>query len=83
VTDKGSIRPTVFALSNPKTQAEVTSENAIKWSEGKVIYGCGTAFAGATFNGRTHMPGQVGARAPDTAWTARPAASLPVRRITG
>jgi len=58
-TDKGSIRPTVFALSNPKTQAEVTSENAIKWSEGKVIYGCGTAFPGATFNGRTHMPGQV------------------------
>jgi len=52
-------RPIVFALSNPKTQAEVKAEDAYKWSDGKVIYGSGTAFGPTTINGKTFMPGQV------------------------
>jgi malate dehydrogenase (oxaloacetate-decarboxylating)(NADP+) len=52
-------RPVIFALSNPKTQAEVIAENAYKWSDGKVIYGSGTQFDPVTLNGKTFAPGQV------------------------
>uniref|UniRef100_A0A7S2DWM2 Malic enzyme n=1 Tax=Haptolina brevifila TaxID=156173 RepID=A0A7S2DWM2_9EUKA len=55
----GSARPVVFALSNPKTQAEITADDAYAWSEGKVIYGSGTAFGPTLLNGVTHSPGQV------------------------
>eukprot|EP00747_Dinoflagellata_sp_TGD_P074212 gnl/TRDRNA2_/TRDRNA2_158227_c2_seq3.p1 gnl/TRDRNA2_/TRDRNA2_158227_c2~~gnl/TRDRNA2_/TRDRNA2_158227_c2_seq3.p1 ORF type:complete len:651 (+),score=142.81 gnl/TRDRNA2_/TRDRNA2_158227_c2_seq3:33-1985(+) len=52
-------RPIVFALSNPKSQAEITASNAYTWSSGRVILGTGTYFAPVTINGRTHHPGQV------------------------
>jgi malate dehydrogenase (oxaloacetate-decarboxylating)(NADP+) len=52
-------RPVVFALSNPKTQAEVTASDAYKWSDGKVIYGSGTWFAPVDVKGKTYAPGQV------------------------
>jgi len=53
-------RPVVFALSNPKTQAEITADDAYTWSDGKAIYGSGTAFAPVTLEGgRTLSPGQV------------------------
>mmetsp|Transcript_159961 Transcript_159961/g.307017 ORF Transcript_159961/g.307017 Transcript_159961/m.307017 type:complete len:653 (-) Transcript_159961:53-2011(-) len=52
-------RPTIFALSNPKTQAEVTADDAYKWSNGKVIYGSGTWFAPVEVNGKVHSAGQV------------------------
>ena len=55
----GDARPVIFALSNPKTQAEITAENACTWSEGKAIYGSGTAFGPTTLNGKTYTPGQV------------------------
>lgn len=51
--------PVVFALSNPKTQAEITAENVYTWSNGAIIYGCGTAFDPVVAGGRTHSPGQV------------------------
>lgn len=52
--------PVVFALSNPKTQAEITFENAMGWSKGRVIYGSGTAFPPVELEevGRRE-PGQV------------------------
>lgn len=52
-------RPVVFALSNPKTQAEITAADAYTWSNGQVIYGSGTAFPPMQLNGKTHAPGQV------------------------
>ena len=52
-------RPVVFALSNPKTQAEITASDAYAWSEGKVIYGSGTAFGDVTLGGKRFTPGQV------------------------
>ena len=55
----GGRRPVVFALSNPKSQAEITAENAYKWSHGKVIYGSGTAFGEMTLDGKRFTPGQV------------------------
>jgi len=52
-------RPIIFALSNPKTQAEITAHDAYTWSKGAVIYGSGTAFPPCSVAGRTHEPGQV------------------------
>eukprot|EP00928_Gymnodinium_smaydae_P079962 TRINITY_DN63788_c0_g1_i1.p1 TRINITY_DN63788_c0_g1~~TRINITY_DN63788_c0_g1_i1.p1 ORF type:complete len:629 (+),score=111.89 TRINITY_DN63788_c0_g1_i1:41-1888(+) len=52
-------RPIIFALSNPKSQAECTAEDAYKFSQGHAIYGAGTYFEPVEFGGRTHSPGQV------------------------
>jgi len=52
-------RPIIFALSNPKTQAEITATNAYDFSGGKVIYGSGTRFPAVTTAGVTREPGQV------------------------
>jgi len=57
ITSKG--RPVVFALSNPKTQAEITASDAYTWSEGGVIYGSGTSFDEVTVGKKTFNPGQV------------------------
>jgi len=52
-------RPGVFALSNPKTQAEVTSKDAYEWSKGAAIYGSGTAMESVEVAGQMRHPGQV------------------------
>jgi malate dehydrogenase (oxaloacetate-decarboxylating)(NADP+) len=55
----GDERPVVFALSNPKTQAECTAEEAYKFSGEKAIYGAGTFFDPVTVAGKERCPGQV------------------------
>jgi len=52
-------RPGVYALSNPKTQAEVSSVDTWKWSNGKAIYGSGTGMESCELNGKKFAPGQV------------------------
>jgi malate dehydrogenase (oxaloacetate-decarboxylating)(NADP+) len=52
-------RPIIFALSNPKTQAEITAENCYRWTDGAAIFGSGTHFDPVSVNGTTHSPGQV------------------------
>lgn len=52
-------RPVMFALSNPKTQAEITAQDAYSWSQGAVIYGSGTAFPSFKVDGHVREPGQV------------------------
>ena len=52
-------RPIIFALSNPKTQAEITAADCYKFSEGKAIFGSGTRFPEAVVDGKTREPGQV------------------------
>jgi len=51
--------PVVFALSNPLSQAEITSENAYKWTDGKVVYGSGTKMPPVTVGDRELHSGQV------------------------
>merc|ERR1719321_2585889 len=57
--NRDASRPTVFALSNPKTQAECTAEDCYKWSNERAIYGAGTFFDPVTIEGRERCPGQV------------------------
>jgi len=52
-------RPGIFALSNPKTQAEITSKDAYEWSGGTAIYGSGTAMESVEVAGQMRCPGQV------------------------
>lgn len=59
VADAANTRPVVFALSNPRTQAECTAKDAYAWSEGKVIFGSGTAFEPVTVGDSVKNPGQV------------------------
>mmetsp|Transcript_40183 Transcript_40183/g.94716 ORF Transcript_40183/g.94716 Transcript_40183/m.94716 type:complete len:162 (+) Transcript_40183:806-1291(+) len=56
----GNDRPTIFALSNPRTQAEISAEHAYHWSDARAIFGSGTQYDPvADTSGRTHHPGQV------------------------
>merc|ERR1712100_699390 len=55
----GMTRPGIYALSNPKTQAEITSTDCWKWSNGKAIYGSGTGMENFELGGKTFIPGQV------------------------
>lgn len=52
-------RPIVFALSNPKTQAECSAADTYKWSNMQAIYAAGTFFEPVTMEGETRCPGQV------------------------
>jgi len=55
----GGMRPIVFALSNPQTQAEITSKDCYEFSQGKAIYGSGTRMASVEVDGTLREPGQV------------------------
>lgn len=56
---EGCEKPLIFPLSNPTEKAEITAENAFTWSEGKCLFGSGTAFPPVTYNGVTIKPGQA------------------------
>lgn len=56
---EGYPKPLVFPLSNPTAKAEITAENAYKWSKGNCIFASGTAFAPVDYEGKTFKPGQA------------------------
>eukprot|EP00929_Paragymnodinium_shiwhaense_P011178 TRINITY_DN11662_c0_g1_i2.p1 TRINITY_DN11662_c0_g1~~TRINITY_DN11662_c0_g1_i2.p1 ORF type:complete len:674 (-),score=117.00 TRINITY_DN11662_c0_g1_i2:389-2410(-) len=59
VVAAGAQRPIVFALSNPKSQAEITASNFYKWTNGHGIFASGTYFDPVMHAGTLHCPGQA------------------------
>jgi malate dehydrogenase (oxaloacetate-decarboxylating)(NADP+) len=59
ISSETGTRPIIFALSNPKSQAEITAQNCYTWSNGAAIFGSGTHFDPVEVSGKKHSPGQV------------------------
>ena len=51
-------RPILFPLSNPVKLSECEYNEAVQWSDGKVIFASGSPFPEQQYNGRTLYPGQ-------------------------
>ena len=51
-------RPIIFPLSNPLTICELDFQDAVKWTDGKVLFASGSPYSPVTWGDRKLEPGQ-------------------------
>lgn len=51
-------RPIIFPLSNPLTMCELDFDDAVKWTDGKVLFSSGSPYKNLEHGGKLLEPGQ-------------------------
>lgn len=51
-------RPIIFPLSNPLTMCELEFQDAVEWTNGKVLFASGSPYAPVEYDGKKMEPGQ-------------------------